>query len=279
MLYNLAFGGSKFGEKSMASGIYKHTMHRTAAGKPEDEDDGMDASAPPPASPADEDSSDSGGKRVSSAAQPVLGQRTLYVDRQVARRSRSRSKTKKIRQLQLLITLLIFGLIFVSVGWILAGAELENEVARRVELDAEVRKTAQTLKETQTRLEQRERDLSDLAENRIPGLEPIVYNEILDIEDKYVNNVTFSESGVGETKEIEYHAMLVNNGTEMVLPDVKIFMFNEFGRQVGVAVLEKEHATSNASLAELLPGETRSYHANIETERDAVPKFYRIQVR
>lgn len=255
----------------MASGIYKRTMQRPSSANPAEEHSDNNAAAPSPGS-------GSGGSRDDTSQAPV-GQRTLYVDRQVARRSRSRSKTKKISQLRMLIALLSVGLVFVIMGWILAWAKLQEADERATTAQADLRKMELTLVEARASAAKREQEMLSLVEKRIPDLTEIAYNALLDINDKYVLNVTFSKAGVGADKRIEYHAMLVNNSENILLPRVKIILFNEFGMQVGMVELAREHATSAVPLAELEPGETRSYHSQINMELDAAPKYFLLDIK
>jgi hypothetical protein len=259
----------------MARGIYKRTMHRVSATDPED----TPADARSPDAAANEAAANTRDQDDSSAP-PLIGKRTQYVDRQVARRARARarSKRKQIRRLQVYVTLLILCVIFLSMGWILASTKLREHLANSATLDADLRKMELKLEEAEVRLEDRERDLLNLAKNRIPGLEKITYNKILDVNDKYFLNITFSEAGVGGETVLEYRAMLINSSAEMVLPRVKIFLFDEFGLQVGVSELRKDHATSDVALAELASEETRSYHSQFEVERNAIAKYYMVHV-
>lgn len=256
----------------MASGIYKHTMHRAPSAESTEQGPGYGA-APPGAARASASSKSNG-------APQLIDQRTLYVDRQVSRRSHSRSKIKKIRRLGILVAVLIVSLVFVVMGWILAWAKLQEAEERAVALDADLRRIELTMEKTQVDAEKREREMLSLMENRIPGLSEIVFNKLLDINNQYVLNVTFSEVGVGEDKTLEYHAMLANNGPRMVLPQVKIILFNDFGLQVGMVKIAQSHATgAAAALADLEPGETRSYHAQIPLELDSAPKYYLLDIK
>lgn len=254
----------------MASGIYKPTMKRPSSAETAEQDSGNGSAAPSHGAGS--------GRNDDGTAQPFVGQRTLYVDRQVARRSRSRSKTKRIRQLKIMIGLLVMGLVLVIMGWILAWAKLQKAEERAVTLDVDLRRMELKMVEAQAAVEKRELEIRSLMEDRIPGLAEIVFNTPLDIKDEYVRNITFAEAGVGENKTLEYHAMLVNTSDQLVQPKVKIFVFNEFGVQVGMVRLEKGHATSAVTLEELEPGETRSYHAQINTEIDDTPVYYKVHI-
>jgi hypothetical protein len=202
----------------------------------------------------------------------------MLTDRAVARRARSRSKTKQIRNLKLLIAVLILALIATSMGWILAWSKMQIAEGEALALDADLRKMEREIDQGRERLAARESELVNLVEHRIPGLKPIETNKLLDINDKYVVNLTFSEAGTENASVLEYHTMLKNETAGIVLPKVTLYLFDEVGLQVGMNKLEKHNATTAAVLAELQPGETRSYHAELHVERNAEPKYYLLHV-
>jgi hypothetical protein len=209
----------------------------------------------------------------------VIGKRTMMVDRQVARRARSRSKTKKIRRLTATIVLLILALVGVSVGWIVSAAKLEQRTTDFLALDAELRNTQKELEETGARLEQQEREIADLVANRLPDLTPLEVNKLVELNDRYLLSITFAESGVGKDKGIEYHAMLQNETSKPILPRVKLYLFDRLGIQVGATSLRNEDSTRTVDLTDLMPGETRSYHADIDIERDSKPDYFIVHVK
>jgi hypothetical protein len=212
-------------------------------------------------------------------AAPVIGKRTMYVDRQVKRRAHTRSRSRKIRRLQISVTVLVLALVAFAMAWTFNYAQVQKLDGQLLTLNAELRRTQTELESTRSRLKERESEIAALAQGRIPGLQPLVYNELLEIDQKYVVNLTFTESGVGEHKELEFHTMLMNSSDKMVLPKVKIFLFDEFGAQAGMVELRKSFATGTVLLAELQPGETRSYHATIGIDRDTTPKFFTLVVQ
>lgn len=258
----------------MASGIYKSTMRRAHSGTPKSLTTSY--ATLPPGTTEKQRAPDPNINKQGSA-QPLINH-TMYVDRQVARHARSRSKRKQIRNLKIAVGLLIVGLIVATMGWIYAWAKLQKEQRQSVAIDTKLHKSQRLLEETQSSLKKREGELAAMLANRLPGLSTIEYNKLVDIDDQYVHNIAFSEAGVEEAKTLEYHAMLVNADTQMVLPRVKIFFFDELGLQVGTVELKKEDATGDVPLAEMEPGETRSYHSSIRIERGATPKYYIVHV-
>ncbi len=204
--------------------------------------------------------------------------RAMYVDRQASRHAASRSKTRKIRKLTALVALLLVALVGVSMGWILAWAKLKLLESENLTLDVNLRQTTDQLQSVKARMLERDTALQAMVEKRIPGLAPLKYNKLMEVNDKYVLSVTFAESGVADSKAIEYHALLKNDTENIVAPHVKIFLFDELGVQTGVATLKKGDATGDVDIAELRPGETRSYNAKIDVDRHADPKYFLVQV-
>jgi hypothetical protein len=204
--------------------------------------------------------------------------RGMQFDRQTSRHAASRSKARRIRKLTVLVVLLLVALVGVSMGWILAWAKLRLIESENLTLDVSLRQTSEELQALKARVLERDTALQAMVEKRIPGLAPLEYNKLMDVNDKYVLSVTFAESGVADSKAIEYHALLRNDTDAIVSPHVKIFLFDELGVQAGAVELKKRDATGDVDIAELRPGETRSYNAKIDVDRHATPKFFLIQV-
>jgi hypothetical protein len=230
-------------------------------------DDGRRYKSPPPVSPARGQSFHNGH-----------GRNGTYLDRQTSRHAASRSKTRRIRKLTALVAVLLVALVGTSMGWILAWAKLNMLESENLALDIKLRKTSEELQSLQTQMAERETALQEMVEKRIPGLRPLEYNKLVKVDDKYVMSITFAELGVADSKAIEYHALLRNDTNNIVLPKVRIFLFDDLGIQTGESALKKADATGDVEIAELRAGETRSYNAKIDMERHAVPRFFLVQV-
>lgn len=267
----------------MSRGLYKTTMTRTTerSGETHRLPQKIDAAArrppedKPPPGPSERTPP---SERMPGPARPLIGQRTIYVDRQVARRVRSRSKGGKLRNYKLLAVVLTMAAVAALMAWLVVLTKLEIAQTRASELDAELRRAEREIDDLRSALVQRESDLAALVENRIPGMKPLEFNKLLDVMEDYVVNVSFAESGVDESKKLEYHAMLRNDTTGVIDPQVTIYLFDQYGLEVGAASLEKDDATQDYVLAELRPGETRSYHEPIEVKRSAVPVYFMVHI-
>jgi cell division protein FtsL len=205
--------------------------------------------------------------------------RGMYLDRQTSRHTASRSKTKKIRRLTALVTVLAVALVVVSMGWIMAWAKLKKVESDALSLDVNLRQTGGQLQSLKAQLLEREAAVQAMVEKRIPGLSLLEYNKVIDVKDKYVRNIRFAQSGTADAKAIEYHTILKNDTADLGSPKVKIFLFDQFGIETGFATLQPPDAADKAGSDELQPGETRSYTGKMDIQRQAVPKYFLIQVQ
>jgi hypothetical protein len=204
--------------------------------------------------------------------------RGMYRDRQGSRHTASRSKTKKIHRLTALAALLAVALVVVSMGWIMAWAKLKKVESDALSLDVNLRQTGDQIQSLKAQLLEREAAVQAMVEKRIPGLSLLKFNKVIDLKDKYVANVRFTEAGTANAKAIEYHVILKNDTADLVSPKVKIFLFDQFGIETGFAKLKSPESADDPSSDELQPGETRSYTGKMDIERQAVSKFFLVQI-
>jgi hypothetical protein len=205
--------------------------------------------------------------------------RGMYFDRQTSRHSASRSKTKKIHRLTALVALLAVTLVMVSMGWIMAWAKLKKVESDNLSLDVNLRQTGGQLESLKARLLEREAAVQAMVEKRIPGLSLLEYNKVIGLNDKYVQNIRFAEAGTSNSRAIEYHVIVKNDTSDLVSPKVKIFLFDQFGIETGFAKLKSPDRTDDGRSEELQPGETRSYTGRMDIKRQAVSKFFLVQVQ
>jgi hypothetical protein len=248
--------------------IYSRTMSRVSAGDGRTSGEGPKTREPP---------ADNEPERNQGAA-PVARSESVLVNRQIDRRAGSRRKIRMIRRLKLLTAFLILIIVFTAMGWILAWTKVRHLESEALQLDSDLRRTEIELEEVRAKLAQREIDVSNLVEERIPGLKKIKFNQLIDLNDEYLLNLTFSETGTEDDRVLEYHAVLRNETEGIVLPKIKIYLFDEYGVQVGMRAVERSQSTSLKNIAELSPGETRSYHSTVTLERGATPKFFMVHV-
>ena len=214
-------------------------------------------------------------RRLEGMAEPVYSH-------QRSRGSRSRSSSssrRKIRHLRILAGVLAAGLVssivFATVLFFhskrLSSDETRRSVAQQ-QLEGE-------LAEAREQITELNNDLRILIANRIPGIERLVFGRQIELNDQYVNNITFVESGLDEERTIEFSAVLHNGRNGLVLPEVTILVFDESGLQTGIARLDKSQTITPADIPELQPGETRTYSAQIDLSRQTPSEYFVVEVR
>lgn len=221
--------------------------------------------APPDSSASDRAQSRPTGERTEY---PRTG-RPRLAGRETAHRARN--KTRQIRHLRIAPGAV---LLVAAMSAILVTAKLKKVEAELLAVDSALRATARELQAAQLRPEKGEHELVTLEENRLPGMRPLKLNKLLEVDRESVASISSSQTGAGESQRIEYHAILRNDGTGMILPRVTLYLFHDYGMQVGEARLDKMDATSDVLIEELRPGASHSYHEPIAVKRGAVPAFF-----
>jgi hypothetical protein len=119
-----------------------------------------------------------------------------------------------------------------------------------------------------------------LATGRLPGLIPVEYDRALELEQQYVRNVIFTQTGTSGQRRYEYRLIVANPGPAPLRPAVHLLFFDERGIQVGESDIERDAgAGSSGTGAWLQPNETRSYTAVIEMREGAVPRYFLLVVQ
>jgi hypothetical protein len=224
-------------------------------------------SAPPPAY---------GERRQDGMAEPMYGR--LRPRGSSHKHRSSSSSRRKITRLRILALVLAAGMVASIVFSVmlyfhtkrLRGGEAQLSVAQK-QLEGDLAKARERITELNN-------DLRILLANRIPGVDELVFNRQIELNDQYVKNITFVKSGVGDDKTIEFSTVLHNGRTGPILPKVTIALFDESGLQTGGARLDKSQTITPADIPELQPGETRTYSAQVDLQRQTPSKYFVVEV-
>ena len=103
-------------------------------------------------------------------------------------------------------------------------------------------------------------------------------NGQIQINDRYVRSIIFTQANTGKERAIEFTDVLENSRTETTLPNVSIVLFDEFGRQTGATQLTKELSITPVKVAELQPRETRTYSGRIQLQLQTPSKYFVVDV-
>jgi hypothetical protein len=199
------------------------------------------------------------------------------------RRHSSSAREARLRRKLLFARLVAIGAIVCAV--VLSMMLIRTE-AERASADAESRILTTDLHHAQTELDQAKRllaaqdvELGAQVKQRIPGALSLEIDKLYDIDSSYFKKVSFSESGVDADKRLTYYAVLKNAEAAPVQPAAVIHLFDHTGLQIGLARIQLKDATTPASTAELLPGETRTYSAPVEITRKGEPGYFLVELQ
>jgi hypothetical protein len=192
-----------------------------------------------------------------------------------ARRSRHHSTRRALRAalivaLGALVLVLVMGWVYTTALRARGAADAERIAVRENEL-AQLKLELESLRS--------ERDA--LATGRLPGLIPVEYDRALELQQQYVRNVIFTQTGTSGEKRYEYRLIVANPGPAPLRPAVHLLFFDERGIQVGESDVERDAGPGRAggTGAWLQPNETRSYTAVVAMREGAVPRYFLLVVQ
>jgi len=132
---------------------------------------------------------------------------------------------------------------------------------------------AARINQLETTVAQLNDEILALSQGRIPGLRRIEFDQVLQVDKKYVKNVVFSLTTKGDKKTYEFKMLLHNESSDILQPDGSIALFDRAGLQLGIARFKK----MEGSLF-LAPGESRSYYDRIDLARAGDPVYYMLEL-
>jgi hypothetical protein len=226
--------------------------------------------------PAQGPYNDDGPQRLDDAARPAY---TPVRPRKPTQHRMSSSSKRKIRRLRLLAVLFATGMVVSIVAAVVLYFHTQKLRGGELRVSAESRQLEMELAKARERITELNNDLTILLANRIPGIDSLIFNRQIELNKQYVKNITFVKSGLDGKTTIEFSAVLHNARTGPILPQVDIVLFDENGLQTGSARLDKSQTVTPVDIAELQPGETRTYSAQIALQRQTPSKYFVVEVR
>jgi hypothetical protein len=191
----------------------------------------------------------------------------------------SSSSKRKIRRLRILATLLAAGLVASIVFSVVVYLYAQRLRGQESQLALAQQQLQGELAEARERITELNSDLRILLANRIPGIDELAFDRQMELNDQYVKNITFVQSGTEDERAVEFSAVVHNARTSPIQPQVTILLFDEAGLQTGAARLDISQSTKPDDTAELQPGETRTYSAQIDLQRQTPSKYFAVEVR
>jgi hypothetical protein len=142
----------------------------------------------------------------------------------------------------------------------------------------EFRKQEAALKAVTSELDTIRNEMAVLVQNRIPGLLPIKYDEVITVDARHIRNIVFTLVKNGKKRHYEYHLVMQNDTLSVIRPVVEILLFDETGIQIGVTQVASTDASIRTRRSALDPGEVRSYTSSIKLNRGKEPRYFLLAV-
>lgn len=183
-----------------------------------------------------------------------------------AREARRRRSQRLILAIALAISLAL--LLTVSV---ISGIQIERLASENSALANEAFQLRQRLARIEPELERAREELAALTRGRLPHLKALVPDKVIEVNAGYVKNIVFTVLKHNGQNRYEYRVVLENASDTMLRPDVRVFVFDERGIQVGSGDV--------GDRTEMIPGESRAYSSVIERFMDEEPRYFYVWAR
>jgi len=192
--------------------------------------------------------------------------------------SRRYSRHRRSKSRRWLVPVLYLALFLMFVALFVMAVNLQVSRKEVADLSALQRKHERRLAVIEPRIQQLETENAALVQSRLPGLELLEMDQVIPLDRTYVKNIIFSLAGKGENKRYEYRVVMDNREGRIISPDIKVFIFDRNGIQVGASHL-KTKEKGEGTLKILEAGETRSHADFVALDRDAEPAYFLVNVR
>lgn len=193
-------------------------------------------------------------------------------------RSRSRRSRRWSRRSKTLFGLLVF-LIMLMIGMAtyLGGRiyllDTENERLQRSLDDSEL-----ALAKLRPEVERLRADVNALLEQRVPGLRELVMDDVVTLDDAYLGNIVFTQTRRGSQVKYEYRLTLRNDSLSVIVPRVRLALYDRHGVQIGSSELGESHDGEDA-MPELGPGESLARAGTVTiADGEEEPAFFRVRI-
>lgn len=196
--------------------------------------------------------------------------RTSHSHRRHSEQASRNARRKRSQRLVLAIALGVTLLLLIVVS-IVSGIQIDHLSAENSSLNTELFEANQKLAKAMPELQEARKELNDLTKGRLPHLRDLVADKVLKVESGYVKNIVFTVLRQNGQNRYEYRVVMENKSDSMVRPDVRVFVFDHRGIQVGAGEISDR--------SDMVPGESRSYSSVIERFMDEEPRYFYVWMR
>lgn len=118
-----------------------------------------------------------------------------------------------------------------------------------------------------------ESEIQALTLNRLPGLISLNFDEVIEVDKRYVKNIVFTRTGKKGAHLYEYKVVLDNHNAALQ-PALKILLFDRNGVQVGMSTLSNK--TEQGSITRLDQDEVRTHYSIVQLPDNSEPEYFQI---
>jgi len=183
----------------------------------------------------------------------------------------SRSRRRKASQRLMLAAALGVSLLLLLAVSVFAVVRIGSLVRLNNTMESELFKVKQQLSLAAPELERSRKELAAMIKGRLPHLRELAPDKVIEINNSPFKNVVFTVLNQNGKKRYEFKLVMENKEENLVQPDVRIFVFDQHGVQVGMAEITDR--------VDLMPGESRSYSSVIDRFIDEEPRYFFISRR
>ena len=216
--------------------------------------------------PANDDSAEAPATQDAGASATADGRGSDHHEHRHHHRYRVRRERHRP---SLLIPTLLILLGLLSAGLIITLASVylsEQALAARQAATGAMMDDIESLKAERKELLQQ---LAVKVRGRVPGLRPILNEQVLNINQGLVKDVLFTVSGTADKQNYEYQVVLRNSSNQPAKVGLKLLLFNRFGVQIDEAGIGRDADGT------LNPGEVSSHSGQAAADPEwGLPAYF-----
>lgn len=242
-------------------------------------DDPMEAHDPPSRDP-EEPSAPSGAPDPSHP--PVDAPPPAASRRHRSKSSRSKN-TRRLLQAEKAVRSLKISLIIVllaSVTTILLGkTAIDHAREQNTRLTEDISALEEKIQGSETDLKRALEQMNALVEERLPGIMPLAFEQVLPLDQQYAKNIVLTQFRSAKETRYEYRLVLFNQDITPVLPRVTLYLFDRTGIQTGMSDVVRDGTSTEGRIRALAPGEIRSFNGSIVPIAGREPAYFLLALR
>lgn len=191
-----------------------------------------------------------------------------------SRQSRRVKELHACRRRKLILKILIVLIVLAgAVGAWLAKVKIDKSDKQVRIANAEMAKLRASTAAMESEVEALRQQMNGVVQGRVPGLNKLVFNEVIRLDEKYLESVIFTVSKKGDSKNYQFKLGLNNTTGTVVEPRVQLYLFDQVGLQIGFG------DTKGVGDSVLITDEQRFFDGDIQLTLAGEPIYYMVKVQ